>query len=57
MKNRCLKQSLIAAKAGYSVNQFNAMLRGTKTIKPSDILKISEALDVTPNELFEKEAV
>lgn len=57
IKDRCLKQSSIAVKAGYQVNQFNAMLRGTKTIKPNDILKIAEALDVDPNELFRKEAV
>lgn len=47
-----LKQSYIARKIGYSVNQFNAMLNNRKIIKSSDIVPIAKALDVEPNELF-----
>lgn len=47
-----LKHSAIAKKAGYSRQQFSYMLHGRKTITPSDVLRIANALEVTPNDLF-----
>ena len=60
IRQKCLKQSLIAERAGYTANQFSAMMNGRKVIKDVDISKIASALDVEVNELFkslpEKEA-
>lgn len=47
-----MKQSAIAKKAGYSIQQFSAMMNGRKIIKDTDILRIALALGVNPNELF-----
>lgn len=52
INERGLKQCAIAEKAGYSKQQFNAMLTGRKLITDSDILKIITALDVDANALF-----
>ena len=54
IKNRCLKQSAVARKAGYSEQQFSAMMTGRKVIKDIDILRITTALNVDVNELFKK---
>lgn len=50
-----LKQSAVAKKAGYSEQQFSAMMNGRKIIKDTDILRIATALSVDANELFKKE--
>ena len=52
IKNKMLVQSAVAAKAGYDAKTFNNMLRGRKLILPEDVVRISKALEVTPNELF-----
>lgn len=52
IKEKCLKQSAIAKKAGYSNQQFNAMLRGRRVIRDIDVMKIMLALEVDANELF-----
>lgn len=52
INERGLKQCAIAEKAGYSKQQFNAMLTGRKLITDADILKIILALDVDANALF-----
>lgn len=49
---KCLKQSAVAEKAGYSKQQFNDMLRGRRVIRDIDVLKIMLALEVDANELF-----
>jgi transcriptional regulator with XRE-family HTH domain len=54
IKDRCLKQSAVAKKAGYSEQQFSAMMNGRKVIKDIDILRIATALSVDANELFKK---
>ncbi len=46
------KQKSVAQKGGYSPQQFNNMLTGRKIIGGLDVLRISNALDVTPNDLF-----
>lgn len=47
-----VKQKFIAQKAGYTEREFSDMLAGRKLIRDEDILRISQALGVTPNELF-----
>ena len=49
---RGLKQKVVAQKAGYTEQQFSNLLCGRKTIETQDVIKISVALDVTPNELY-----
>lgn len=55
IKQKCLKQSEIAKKAGYTPNQFSAMMNNRKVVKDTDILNILEVLDVEANELFMKQ--
>lgn len=52
INERGLKQCAIAEKAGYSKQQFNAILTGRKLITDADILRITIALDVDANTLF-----
>lgn len=54
IKVKGLKQSVIADKAGYTENQFSAMLHGRKIIRDTDIIRITQALDIGVNELFER---
>lgn len=49
-----LKQKSVAAKAGFTQQEFNAMLNGRRIIKISDIEHIAHALDVSVNELYKK---
>lgn len=49
---KCLKQSAVAEKAGYTKQQFNAMLRGRRVIRDTDIMRIASALEVDANALF-----
>lgn len=49
---KCLKQSAVAEKAGYTKQQFNSMLRGRKVIRDIDIARIANALEVEVNDLF-----
>ena len=46
------KQKAIAARAGYTYQQFNNLLNDRKVVTDEDVIKLSEALKVTPNELF-----
>lgn len=52
IEERGLKQKSVAEKAGYSPKVFNDLLNGRKIIRELDIVKISSALGVPPNELF-----
>ncbi len=54
IRKKCLKQCAVAEKAGYTKQQFNAMLKGRKVIRDTDIMRIAYALDVDANALFEK---
>lgn len=49
---RGLKQRVVAEKAGFSVQQFSALLNRRKVIKDVDVAAIAKALNVTPNDLF-----
>lgn len=57
IKQKCLKQSAVATKAGYTPNQFCSMMKGRKVIKDIDIMNIAIALGVDANELFKKEEI
>lgn len=52
-----LKQVVIAGKMGITDQQFSDMLNGRRIIKACDITRLAEALDVTPNELFQYKLV
>lgn len=52
IKDKGLKKKSVAAKAGYSKQQFSNLMNGRKLLKGDDILRIANALEVTPNELF-----
>jgi len=49
-----LKQCAVAEKAGYSKQQFNAMLTGRKLITDTDIYRIITALGIDANTLFRR---
>lgn len=52
LESRGLKQKAFAEKAGYSEQQFSRKMAGHSPITWEDILKVSNALEITPNELF-----
>lgn len=54
INERGLKQCAVAKKAGYTKQQFNAMLTGRKLITDIDISRIIIALDIDANALFSK---
>lgn len=52
INERGYKQKAIAQIAGYDIKTFNNLLNGRKFVTDCDIIAISNALGVTPNELF-----
>ncbi len=54
INEKCLKQSSIAKKAGYTTQTFNNMLNGRKIITDIDVLNIANVLEVDVNTLFSK---
>ena len=52
IKERGLKKNVVAARANMSTQMFSDILNGRRLIKPSDIIALSHALDVMPNDLF-----
>lgn len=49
---RGLKKRAVAEMAGFSENQFSAILNKRRVVRDIDVIAIARALDVTPNELF-----
>ncbi|MDE5619501.1 MAG: helix-turn-helix transcriptional regulator [Ruminococcus sp.] len=47
-----IKQKVVAEKAGYTARQFSNMLHGRKIIDWRDVLRICDALNVRPNDLY-----
>ena len=47
------KQCAVAKKAGYSKAVFCNIVNDYRVIRPSDILRIADALGVTPDELLQ----
>lgn len=52
LDERGLKQCAVAKKAGYTKQQFNAMLNGRKLVTVDDIMAITDVLGVDANALF-----
>ena len=52
INERGLKQCAVAEKAGYSRQQFNAILTGRKLITDIDLCKITSAMNVDATALF-----
>ena len=52
IKERGLKKNVVAARANMSTQMFSDILNGRRLIKPSNIIALSHALDVMPNDLF-----
>ena len=52
IREKCLKQSAIAKKAGYNIKTFNNMLNGRKIITDVDVINIATAIGAEPNELY-----
>ncbi len=52
IEDRSLKQSAIAKKAGFSVQEFNAMLNGRRLMRAAEIISIMDVLGVDANTLF-----
>jgi len=53
IEKRGMKKCVVAARANMTPQILNDMLNGRRLIKASDIVMIAQALDVTPNELFQ----
>lgn len=49
---RGLKNRAVAERAGFSVQQFSALINKRKIMKDTDVMAIANALGVTPNDLF-----
>lgn len=54
IEDRSLKQSAIAKKAGFSTQEFNAMLNGRRLIKAIEMISIMDVLNVDANTLFRR---
>lgn len=52
IEDRSLKQSAIAKKAGFSTQEFNAMLNGRRLIKAVEMVSIMNVLEIDANTLF-----
>ena len=52
LDERGLKQCAVAEKAGYTKQQFNAMLNGRRLVTVDDIMAITDVLGVDANVLF-----
>ena len=52
IESKVLKHRAVAIRAGLKPQQFSDMLNGRRNIYDKDILHISMALEVTPNDLF-----
>lgn len=47
-----LKQKAVAEKAGYTERVFSDLLCGRRRIETDDVIRITKALNVLPNELY-----
>lgn len=52
LQERGLKQKAFAEKAGYTEQRFSRKMAGYSPITWEDVLKIVNALEVTPNDLY-----
>ena len=52
IESRGLKQRSVAERAGYKIQTLSDMINGRRLIKPYDIVKLAQVLNVSPNEFF-----
>ncbi len=52
IKEKGLKQGVVAQRAGFSIQQFCDMLNGRRIIRPCDVSAIAKALGVDAGALF-----
>ena len=52
IRERGVKQYIVAKKAGFEAQEFSDMLNGRNVIKACDIPTIASALGLTPNDLY-----
>lgn len=52
IKEKGYQQSAVARRAGYSCQAFCNMINDDKIIRPDDVMRIADALEVKPEELF-----
>lgn len=52
INERGFKQKAIATRAGFSIQQFSAMLNGLKILRAYDLFNISAALGVSIEEIY-----
>lgn len=52
IKKKCLLQGAVGKRAGYNNKAFSNMLNGRKIITDVDVIKIANALEVEPNDLY-----
>lgn len=55
IKEKGMKQCVVAERAGYSRSALNNMLNGRKVMKICDVVKLKETLGVDANELYKSE--
>ena len=53
IREKGYKQCVVAKKAGYSKAVFCNIVNDYRVIRPVDILRIADALNVTPDELLQ----
>lgn len=52
IKNKGLKQTYVAQKAGFSPQELSDMLNGRRLIKACDIPRLAYSLNVTSNDIY-----
>ena len=56
IKDKGYKKKAIAAKMGYTENQFSDLLNGRRIVRLDDIILLCDLLEVQPNEIIKKSA-
>jgi plasmid maintenance system antidote protein VapI len=52
IRDNGLKKRAVAEKAGFTQNEFSAMLHGRKLILAEHVIALCKALNKTPNDLY-----
>ena len=54
IKERCIKQTLLANKAGLTKQQLSDIIRKIRKLDANEMFALCVAMQMTPNDLFEK---
>lgn len=52
IKNKGMKQGVVAERAGFKVQEFSHILNGRKLLRAEHLIMIAEALEVDINDLY-----